>query len=265
MNKKNISIKGFYVLVLCLIVAGIFVFGINSVEKTAPIEPVSSQQNEVKIFNKTSGLEVVKNEIVGDELHLSLKNSANKGINAFQVLVGPEKGNSFGTFVEFTYSDIKDEISPNEIFVHRETLGKELYKDGVTLQAVFFTDGTSDGETDVIREANEKRRGIRFQLSAGLQLIRDALASPQNEFSAQVTALRMKISDLPPSDKTKPREFNHGLRSGKEFLLLDIKNIQNNKEELIKVEAKLKRIISRFSQIPDSETQTPDDEKRGRS
>lgn len=253
MNKRNFYVKGLYALVLCLVLVSIFVFGARFIGKNSTVESINHQQKEIKVFNQTSTFEVTKSEIVGEELHLSLKNITNKGINAFQLLVGPKKGDSLGTYVEFTYSDIKDEISPNEVFVHREPLVKVLYRDGVTLQAVFFTDGTGDGETDVVREVNEVRQGTRIQLLKVLELIKETLSVPQNEFSSRVTALRAKISDLPISDKTKSSQFNSGLSNVKGNVLLELKNIQNNKESLIAVEAKLKRVISKLPSTSDSE------------
>jgi hypothetical protein len=253
MNKKSFYVKGLYALVLCLVLVGIFVFGMSFIEKGSKVESVNNQQSEIKVFNKTSAFEVIKSEIVGDELQLSLKNISNKGINAFQVLVGPEKGDSLGSFVDFIYSDIKDEISPNEVFVHREALGKEIYANGITLQAVFFTDGTGDGEANIIREVNETRQGTSLQLSKGLEMIQKTLASPSDEFSSRVIALRTEISDLPAADKTKSPQYNSGLHFGKERLLTDIKNIESNKQDLIKVESKLKKVIPRLSQTPKSE------------
>lgn len=253
-NKRSFYFKGLFALFLCLILVSIFVFGASFTGKNSIIESINNRRDEIKIHNQTTAFEVIKSEIVGDELHLSLKNISNKGIIAFHALVGPEKGNGVGSYVEFTYSDIKDEISPNEVFVHREPLVKEIYRNGVTLQAVFFTDGTADGKADVIREVNETRRGTKAQLLKALELIQETLSSPQSEFSSRVTGLKAKISDLPTADKTKSSQFNSGLNNAKGNVLLEIKSIQNFKEDLIRIETKLKRVIFKFPPAFDTET-----------
>ncbi|HMS41887.1 MAG TPA: hypothetical protein PKE69_16775 [Pyrinomonadaceae bacterium] len=211
-------------------------------------------KNEFVIINKTQLLQIISNEIIDKEVHFLLKNNYSKNINGFYATVGDDKENESYN-VELIYSEIKTEISPQGTFILRIPLEDKLYKSGLTLQSVVFTDGSSDGENQYISEIKDIRKGEKNQLTKGLNLLNNYLSSPDNLNSNTIVNLIQSVSTFETTDSTKSSNYNSGMFTGKENLLQYLGQIQknqkiflqSNKEELLKLRSKLEKYIQKLN------------------
>jgi hypothetical protein len=184
--------------------------------------------------------------------HVLLKNISNKAVNGFYVTEGPlYKGDSFFTHIEFLFSDFKDEISPQEVFDFKASTEQLSQEDGFILHAVFFKDGSAEGETKYIREIQDTRQGEKAQLERGIQLIDQILSSPDKD-PFDLKNIQQKLLTFPAKERSRSGNFNSGLVSGTAELKRNFEAIQKNretkslplKEELLKLKVKLEKVTS---------------------
>lgn len=229
---------------------------------TYQINPTTSAQvktiqmeigkEKVKFFNRTNSFQILSNKIVDDRMQLLLKNNYGKSVNGFYATVGSEKEN-ISYNIELSYSDVRDEIPPQEYFTLYASLDKQLFTEGLTIHAVLFSDGTGDGEEDTIQEMRDIRQGEKFQLTKGLELIRDFWELPPNEFSPRLNDLKFNILSLTTNNKNKSSAYNSGLNYGKERLTLYFDEIQKDKnvdvfttkQKFSKLQSKLEVLVSK--------------------
>lgn len=211
-------------------------------------------KEEVKFFYKTNSFQVINTEIIDDNLQITLKNNYNKSINGFYLTVGNLSGDNSSFDVELLYSDVREEILPNETFVLPVGLGKKLYTEGLTLRAVIFTDGTGDGEPDLIQEKQDVRQGEKFQLNEGIKLLKEFRISQSKNFSSKLESLKLNASSLPTKDTTKSLAYNSGLSSGKETLMYYLNKKQEYEtldeltveQKFLQLQTKLERVVSKL-------------------
>ena len=210
---------------------------------------------DIKLTNKTSSLMIIGSEVDrSDETitHVLLKNVGNKAINGFYITEGPQsKGDSSFSQVEFLYSDIKDEISPGEVFDFKASAARLIEEDGLILHAVFFKDGSAEGEIKYIREVQDIRQGQKVQLERGIQLIDELLSSPNKEFSLNLENIRQKLSGS-TKEQLITKNYDSGLSPGKALLKREFDAFQKSfyanpaeiRDELLKIKAKWERVVS---------------------
>ncbi len=252
-NKSKTYFYSLITLILLTFVASLVVSQSNSNISLAQIKQDKIKEREIKIFNKVSNFRLVKIKTVGKEVHILLKNECGKSINSFYATVGSgEDGNTYN--VEFLYSGIKNEISPNEVFTFKISLEEKLYTEGLTLQAVIFADKTEEGEYSILQEMKDIRLGEKTQLIKGLDLLKTHLALLKNNSSLLVENLGVNISSFETKDDTRSSAYNSGLSSGKANLIYYLDNIKNNEnksslyveQELMKLQSKLEGVISKL-------------------
>jgi hypothetical protein len=181
---------------------------------------------------------------------LSLKNDYDKSINGFYVTVG-SKSEYTSYNIELIYSDIREQILPEETFKLPISLEERLYTDGITLRAVVFTDGTADGELNFIEEMKDVRQGEEFQMQKGLELLKNSNSILSKDFSSKLTNLNYNVASFTTSDKRKSPAYNSGLNSGKERLLYYLEKMRkpntldksNAVPELLKLQTKIEKLV----------------------
>jgi hypothetical protein len=218
---------------------------------------VRSQSKPLKInlSNKTKSLVVTGTKIDESDktiTHIFLKNISSKGINGFYITEGPQgKGDSSFSQVEYLYSDVKDEISPGEIFDHHASTDGLTQEDGLIVQAVFFKDGSAEGAVKFIQEVQDYRQGQKAQLERGIKLIDELLSSLIRQ-PFDLNNVKQKVSAFPLKEPSKTENFNWGLSTGSARLDLDFKEIDEKarsgslevSEGLMKLRSKLVRVLS---------------------
>jgi hypothetical protein len=210
-------------------------------------------KNEFPIINKTPSFQVISIEITGGNVFLLMKNNYKKSINGFYAAVGNEKDNvSYN--IEFLYSGIRTEIPPQDTFTFPITLTDSLYTDGLTFEAVFFSDGTADGEPEFIRYVKDIREGEKFQLAKGVNSLKEYLSSANDKNPVELADLKTEFSSFAVRDNTKSTAYNSGLSSGRGRLVRDVEDmqkrqestLQSDKQALLKLQSDLEKLIQKF-------------------
>lgn len=207
------------------------------------------KSREIKFFNKTKAFQIVGSDVSGTDLNLVLQNNYDKSINSFYVREGSAE--STITNVEFIYSDNRTEIAPGETYALLLGADERIYTEGITVSAVMFTDGSSDGDSEIIRGIIDVRQGERTQMEKGLTLFRE---SAEKDVGSRMAYLKRQISNLQTEEKGRSVDFNAGLFNGKESLKMYLKNIEKRAEstmidkdsEFSKIEQKLERVIPKL-------------------
>lgn len=203
-----------------LLFAIVIVFNGNSQEpKSSPAQD-SKSPNKIKVSNKTASLQIVRVEVVGEKINLLLKNNYSKSINSFYLSSGTSQYHA-----ELIYSDIQNEILPNEQYSFSLPVDEKTSSTEVTLRAVLFVDGTDDGEDSSIKEMKGKRFGEKTQFIQGLEWLQQAKEASPSKVVSEVTNLKLKVSSLPDKDDKKSSAVNSGLHFGKQRLLRYIQEI----------------------------------------
>lgn len=173
------------VIVVCCIT--LLVVGARST-KTHQHDDIKQQQEELKqtfrveslkVTNLTSRFEVSRLEKTSEgNILIQLRNNYDKTITAYQTSLG-----STTTLVEMILSPLGDYIHPGDTTDLMEgiNIDPDLEKEGFTIHAVVFEDGTSDGETKSINKINDYRRGEMMQMAHAARLLGESAGAADGE------------------------------------------------------------------------------------
>jgi len=139
---------------------------------TAIVAGIYSPGRQSKPKSLTDAVEIVE-KIAGDgATKIAFRNVSNKNINALQVAVS---GSVFT--VEFLDADEpKQKLPPGEIY--QEWFPTRTSGVDVSVLAVVFDDKTGAGDSRLVQEVLETRRGVKKQLMRFGVLLRQSLSSP---------------------------------------------------------------------------------------
>ncbi|MFY9556036.1 MAG: hypothetical protein WAV47_15100, partial [Blastocatellia bacterium] len=112
----------------------------------------------LKVTNKTRAFEVINMEKVGSKtIQLTFRNSYDKKITGFQVSVGHGRVQT-----DLTLSgDDSYFILPGTTYQRIYAIQDDTGTRGITILAVVFEDGTSDGDSEAIEEIEYYRLGMK--------------------------------------------------------------------------------------------------------
>ena len=243
---KSTRITWIYVLVY-LSLLGVGIWAISARPKsTSSIQ----QKVNLQIENKTQALQVENLEVTDKFAKIRLKNNYTKNIDSFELYVGG--GNSFQ--VEFI--DIDQVIAPGGTYQVKEPLTSEMVKEGITIRAVTFDDGTADGDVKIIKQIKDTRMGEKMQLLKILPLLTKTINSSNANLLTDLDTLEAQISALSSEESsTLPDNVRIGLQNAKYRVINRIKEIrqgyQNNpniniREQLTKVKDHQKRTLAKL-------------------
>lgn len=247
-RKSRVIAYALTILVVCVAFTYLFTFVYNSAISMAQLR--SKDPRNIKFNNLTKSFPIVKSEIVGDDLFLVVQNNYDKSINGFYVTEDRGNGEAVTTTVELICSGVRTEIAPGEQFTYHTGVGEALLKYGLTVSTVIFTDGTGEGDPEIIQRVNEVRRGRRSQMEKGLELLRGT--SSIAEFGSRLDELKNSVADLKRKDETRSEDYNSGLSEGKASIEMDIKELEKRSRsigfdkdlEFSELEKRLEKIIS---------------------
>ncbi len=165
-------------------------------------------QNLPQIENKTQSFQVANLELnaAGDAYLLTLQNTSNKNINGYSIGTGP------GSTVDVELTTAERIISPGETTQQRIPVshlrGSNILDqplNPITIRAVLFDDGTSDGDYKAVAPMKQRRFGAKLQLQRINGILESALATGEitpntlARIEAQVSALTIEPSAGQPS------------------------------------------------------------------
>lgn len=173
-------------------------------------------------------LQVVSMKRVEDRVKVVLKNVSNKSITAYQISVN-------GGRVQYEFLDADDpslqELTPGSVYEDWFPLSSAATDVEVTVLAVVFTNGKSEGDERFIKEIKDVRLGQRMQFARILPLIRKVEGAQDLDTAAALTELEAQIRALPEiKDATLSGNVGLGLHNGKEFILNRIKALKHTNQ-----------------------------------
>lgn len=124
------------------------------------------------------------------------------------------------------------------------------------ISAVLFDDRSSDGDSKIVAQIEERWLGEKTQLNRILSLLQGILDSPDMDVPAALGRLKAQASSLHPQSRNNiSARFENGLDDGKERVLRDIEELENKgqgnekiniREELLRMKEHYERLISRL-------------------
>lgn len=159
----------------------------------------------LQVQNKTASLEVVNVTEQETSCSLTLRNISPKVINGYSI----GTTNLSKVDVDLTIGDRT--IAPGEEFTESYPLPGPQKPTTIKMLAVLFTDGTADGEAQVITANQERRKGTKQQLIDILPLLRKALNSSAPD---ELPKLKSKVSELPEESASNDSPQSRTGKSG---------------------------------------------------
>lgn len=243
-NKQLVTIR---LLTLCVLASLVFFL-------TASIR--TGQDGGAEVVNMTQSFQVVSAVKSNNSFHLLLKNNYSKAINGYSVGANPTSVQD----IDLTIGD--SEIAPGDstraevpIPDSQSVSGGVVSPQKVYVFAVFFDDGSSDGDRLTINRTRQRRLGIKIQLNRILPLIQAALNSSDSDMPETISRLKSQILSLPEETETgQPAMVRSGLLSAKRTTLTEIQRIEEEvklgrikyREGLIHVKANVERRSTRL-------------------
>ncbi|MDQ1592285.1 MAG: hypothetical protein QOG71_2912 [Pyrinomonadaceae bacterium] len=210
------------------------------------------QENRPQVINRTSGFQPSSlTEKDGDYIML-LKNNYNKNINGY--IIGIGAGGKVS--VDLTVGSrviIPGHVAEERIPISNLRASSEggTLHNSITILAVLFEDGTSEGIATAIAEIKERRAGAKIQLKRILSLIQDSLASPSATKMITLTQLKGQIASLSEeAEDTTSTHSKKGFRTAKEDALINLENLEQTdiglQEGLIRLKSNIEKRITRL-------------------
>ena len=213
--------------------------------------PSRGQENTPSVSNETQALQVMSLTRSQDGYLLELKNSSNKSINGYVIAIDTTKRT-----VDLTAGE--GVVAPGDvaqIFVPDSQLsthsGGTAQQQHIIILSVTFEDHTSEGDGSTISALEDRRLGVKLQLSRLRPLLEAAIASPDSDSPAVLNRLRAQILSLPDdTDPTLSPYVKSGFRYAREDMLTDIQKLQQSnmsiRRGLIKLNEHSNRRIRRL-------------------
>jgi hypothetical protein len=205
------------------------------------------QSNDLEVSNRTRAFQVISAIRSGEDVRVSFKNGYNKTINAFTL----SGGSNSGVQVDFTNSDTA--IAPGATYNYRtaaaslEPSVSAVKPLNLTVLAVVFEDGTSDGEANAIADVKNRRSGEKVALARIIPLLDQTLAASDADLPAALDRLKAQISSLfPDSEQGQSPEIAGGILHGKGDVLGDIERLKQKAIGNIDLRDKLFKIKERY-------------------
>lgn len=221
---------------LCILAASLGVF-VTSIAGGS-FEQGQAHANSAQVQSRTQALEVVSITEEDTLYRLTFRNTSNKTINGYSLGVG----GSSTLDVDLTIGE--KTIPPGGEFRESLPAYKPQAQRVISVLAVFFTDGTSDGDPRVITDNLQRREGTKAQLKRILPLLRAALASPD---PPELDALKKRIAALPAAEGDASHHANRGMAGARQDAISALEaGTPDTRKQLADLIADIEQRISRL-------------------
>jgi hypothetical protein len=210
------------------------------------------QDKRPQIINRTTGFQPASLTDRDDDYILLLKNNYSKNINGYIIGIGA----SGKVTVDLTIGSRV--ITPGDVAEeHIPISNLRIPSEGgapnpsITILAVLFEDGTSEGAASAISEIKERRAGTKIQLKRILPLIQNLLSSPGSTKLTTLGQLKKQISSLPEgAEDATSAHAKKGFRSTKDDALMSLQNLEQSdfglQEGLTRLKETIEKRITRL-------------------
>ena len=221
----------------------------------------SDQTSKTTIVNKTKALEIVNTaDVLMGQTHVlrvTLRNVSAKNIVSYTYLIG-RASNTRGYALSETLfgpGQTSDEYISYENLQTASATPSDREAD-IVLAAVWFEEGTGDGDPKSIQQLKDESEGIRDQAAHILPLLRKAREGSAVQEDYLLNDLESKISLLPTDDKPKKStDYIQGRSMANRQIALKVKHLRENKGKTSGINRKAEvtgnlvsweRLLSRF-------------------
>lgn len=220
----------------------------------------AASPQELTVKSQTKGYEVLKADLVDNEVRIRLQNNHKKTITAFAIRIT-------GTATireDFAYSEVHFGIEPGETFETSYPVSPSSEVPTIHLLALLLNDGTEDGDSKVARQIKDQRLGQKIQILRTLRILeregqsrKDLKTTKSDVFAALNTSeseTLVSLSELSPtsrSDNQLSDELKAGLQWGREkmlqrFNILEKLPIENREQGLTELKARAQKLFSKL-------------------
>jgi hypothetical protein len=220
----------------------------------------SASPQELTVKSQTKGYEVLKAQLVDNEVRVRLQNNHKETITAFAIRIS-------GTATvreDFAYSEVHFGIEPGETFEASYPVSPSSEVPAIHLLAVLLKDGTEDGNAQVAQQIKDQRLGQKVQVVRTLKILEREgqslkdLKTTRNDIVAALTASEsetlLSLSELSRSarsDNQLSDELKAGLQWGREKMLrrfdeLEKLPTENREQGFMQLKDRARKLISRL-------------------
>lgn len=140
---------------------------------------VKASPKELTVVTKTRGHEVLRAELVDDQVTATLKNNHDRTITAFSIRFG----DTLRITPDFAYSEIHRGIAPGDTFKEHYQLSSSDVASGpptLYLLTVLLEGGGEDGDPVVTQRIKDARLGQKIQIFRTLKILEKEAKLPRN-------------------------------------------------------------------------------------
>jgi hypothetical protein len=246
-----------FVAILCLVLVSLVgIFQFQSVTNLSQLqvkdENIIAEKSEIKVYNKTSVIEVINSKINDSQFEIAIKNNATKPINS--IFLTDNEEHTY--YMEMVYADIQNKIESQETFILKLPTKKDILINSITIQAVLFENGNGDGTASYITEMKDTRKGEKIQFSKCLELLKDLSLLNDDDLDKYLEEFDSKLQALPDKSDENYKNFSAEAKSGIHFGKQKVANIfkellaESNsistiekKKRLLTLKSKLENIV----------------------
>lgn len=219
---KSIAMKPYLLIFfsVCLLIA------LSSFKLGVFKASASKKQVDFPVISLVANLTIVEVKVKAQDVLLTLRNDSNKVIKAVSL-------SSSGVNNRSEMIGTDQVIAPGALYTEQCGLPSPTSQEkGITILAVVYEDGTSDGDAKFVRQIFDARAGTQAQLARILPLFRDVLATPKGMSLMQKwEAIKLKLEQLPEEEQGKSFEFRMGLHDAKELAIDKLKQLERIEQE----------------------------------
>src|SRR6266496_4024904 len=211
---------------------------------------IAPQELQVRVQNKTHALKILSSRKVGEgywaDFEVQLMNQSGKMVLAYTFSSGESGVTSFG--LSLAPGDYKTEKIP---FGNLEPSADKSVS-YLRLSAVYFEDGSSEGENVNVARLTNRMAGIREQAVVGLQAMRKAALLGEADPERLTKTIEDDISSTPVAQESTEiaSERSAGRAYIREKISRDLKEISSNRSfSASQVHERLETLIARIEKI----------------
>ncbi|CAN5401080.1 hypothetical protein BH18ACI2_BH18ACI2_22350 [soil metagenome] len=191
--------------------------------------PSDKRKDSQSINASPPSLNVVSSELQGNSLRLVLRNNTDKVINGFQIVV-------LGTRVQVELLNADEpalqSLQPGETYEDSFRVSSNGQTEGVSVLAIVYEDGTSEGEPQYIKEIKETRIGQKKHLTRFLPLLAKSITDPSENESRLLEKLESDLQILQDSqDQDLPGNVRLGLHDERLRMEHNIQSIRRRQQK----------------------------------
>lgn len=222
------------------------------VSNFSPTRGNNGQENRPQIINQTSEFQLASLAEKDGEYILLLKNNYSKTVNGYVIGMGAGRKLTVDLTIgsrAITSGNVAEERIP--ISNLRPSAEGGTLHTSITILAVLFEDGTSEGAAPAIAEIKEKRAGTKIQLKRILPLIQNLLSSPGPAKLTTLGQLKEQIASLPEAaEEAMSLHGKQGFRGAKYDTLLLLQSLEQSdtglEEGLTRIKGLIEKRIARL-------------------